>query len=106
MTGRPLYCSCEAVQNYDYAQAAEKLRCKERFLRDRIKELPHQRMGESVSFCDCELRLIQTHFTFVPAWVDALCNKTNDEPTGSTIPAAQPLAAIRPARGRRTRIAS
>lgn len=69
--GRP-YCTCVEVRNYDYDEAAEKLGCKRRFLEDRISTLPRQKLGESVAFCDCELRIIQQMFTVIPDTVRAL----------------------------------
>ncbi|MFD3978364.1 hypothetical protein ACFWR6_07225 [Streptomyces griseus] len=96
---RRAHCRCEAVRNYSYAQAAEKLGCKVRFLRDRISRLPHQRMGESVAFCDCELDLIRAMHTVVPASVEALVNP----PAPSAAPTAVPsLHSIRPSKGRKT----
>lgn len=67
------HCTCAVVQAYDYDEAAAKLRCKPRFLRDHIKALPHMRLGESVSFCECDLRAVQDMFTAeVPANVRQL----------------------------------
>lgn len=97
------YCRCTVVQNYDYDEAAQKLRCKRRFLEDRISTLPHQKLGESVAFCDCELRLIQRMFAKLPAAVEALLAPPA---LASTQPPAVPaLMSIRPAQGRKRQTA-
>lgn len=98
------YCSCAVVRNYDYDEAAEKLRCKRRFLEDRISTLPHQKLGESVAFCDCELALIQQMFTKLPASVEALLTPAEPAPAGKapTTNAVPAIASIRPS-GSRTR---
>ncbi|MDX2645082.1 hypothetical protein PV341_16215 [Streptomyces sp. PA03-1a] len=95
MTGHP--CGCEVVRNYDYDEAAEKLRCKKRFLQDNISRPLHQKIGESVSFCDCELRRIQAQFRAMPVLAAV-------EPQTTTPPKA--LAAIRPSGPGRKRAAS
>ncbi|MEU3044318.1 hypothetical protein OIE91_11560 [Streptomyces albidoflavus] len=85
------YCRCVTVRNYSYDEAAQKLRCKRRFLEDRIARLPHQKLGESVAFCDCELALIQGLFTV---------NAPNVAP--QKVPSPTPaLTQIRPVTGRR-----
>lgn len=95
------HCRCGAVRNYSYDEAAEKLRCKRRFLEDRIRDLPHQKRGESVAFCECELALIQAMTSHVPAWVLELSQPAPaPAPTGTT-PAVTALASIRPSRGRK-----
>ncbi|MFE6551644.1 hypothetical protein ACFVHS_25035 [Streptomyces sp. NPDC057746] len=99
MTARP-YCRCVVVCNYDYAEAAAKLKCKRRFLEDRISTLPHQKLGESVAFCDCELALIQAMFTKTPASMEASRTPPAPQSADST-PAVPALAAIRPTGGRR-----
>ncbi|MGC4947801.1 hypothetical protein ACLQ2N_16590 [Streptomyces sp. DT224] len=101
MNARP-HCRCDTVRNYSYDEAAEKLRCKRRFLEDRISDLPHQKRGESVSFCECELALIQIKTSRVPAWVLELTDQPGPAPapTGAT-PAVTALASIRPSRGRK-----
>lgn len=81
------YCRCSVVRNYDYAEAAEKLRCERRFLEDRIATLPHQKLGRSVAFCDCELALIQAEFTVVPA---------SAAPDAESVSTAVALRSIRP----------
>lgn len=95
---RATYCRCVVVQNYDYDEAAHKLRCKRRFLEDRISRLPHQKLGESVAFCDCELALIQRMFTVMPGAIDALITEPAPQAAGS--PAVPALRTIRPAQGR------
>ncbi|PKA32874.1 hypothetical protein SM8_031900 [Streptomyces sp. SM8] len=85
------YCRCVTVRNYSYEEAAAKLCCKRRFLEDRISRLPHQKLGESVAFCDCELALIQSMFT-----VNAPDASRQEAP--SPAPA---LTQIRPVTGRR-----
>ncbi|MFD9903848.1 hypothetical protein [Streptomyces sp. NPDC059063] len=101
MTGLPgadrAYCTCTEVRNYDYAEAAEKLGCKPRFLKDRIRSLPHQKLGESVAFCDCELRLIQRRFTVVPDPASSARESAAAAPT---------LRSIKPARRRSSAIAA
>ncbi|MGJ5693013.1 hypothetical protein ACM6RM_07550 [Streptomyces pratensis] len=85
------YCRCVTVRNYSYDEAAQKLRCKRRFLEDRIARLPHQKLGESVAFCDCELALIQAQFTV---------NAPAPEASPQEMPPPA-LARIRPVTGRR-----
>lgn len=93
------HCRCEMVRNYSYDEAAEKLRCKRRFLEDRIRDLPHQKRGESVAFCECELALIQAMTSRVPAWVLELDQPA--PPPAVATPAVTALASIRPSRGRK-----
>lgn len=92
------YCRCSAVRNFDYDEAADKLRCKKRFLQDNISRLPHQKLGESVAFCECELALIQRLFSILPAPVEP---ELSEEPAPVTVPV---LATIRPSGGRRARV--
>ncbi|MEU6628345.1 hypothetical protein ABZ905_08635 [Streptomyces parvus] len=96
---RRAHCRCETVRNFDYEEAAEKLGCKARFLRDNIRRLPHQRMGEAVVFCDCELDLIRALHTFVPPSVEALLNPPAPSAAPSEVPT---LHSIRPSKGRNT----
>ncbi|PWI16072.1 hypothetical protein DI272_19275 [Streptomyces sp. Act143] len=93
------HCICTVVCNYDYDQAAEKLRCKKRFLQDRISLLPHQKLGESVAFCDCDLRVVQSMFTVVPdeIWERLL----NPQPDQAPVSAPPSLHSIKPAGARR-----
>ncbi|MEU1853640.1 hypothetical protein ABZ499_31350 [Streptomyces sp. NPDC019990] len=99
---RPIrpHCTCVEVQNYDYDQAAKKLSCKRRFLQDRISRLPHQRLGESVAFCDCDLRVIQRMFAVIPdeVWEGLLNQQPAETPQA---PARPSLHAIKPAGARR-----
>lgn len=97
MTSRA-YCRCSTVQNYDYDEAAAKLKCKARFLRDNIARLPHQKLGESVAFCDCELALIQAMFSVVPASVETPAESAS---RGADVPAVAALMSIKPSRARR-----
>lgn len=92
------HCVCTTVQNYDYAQAAEKLACHPRWLQDNISSLPHQKRGEKVSFCPCELVLIQRMTTRLPTSVLELLTPTSAPE--SAAPAVARLSAIRPSRGR------
>ncbi|MEU3972384.1 hypothetical protein [Streptomyces bacillaris] len=46
-------------RNYDIDEAAEYLRCKRYFLEEHLKELPHQRMGRSISFDEIDLEAIK-----------------------------------------------
>jgi hypothetical protein len=103
---RAAYCRCVGVQNYDYDEAAAKLKCKRRFLEDRIRTLPHQKIGGSVSFCDCELALIQAMFTVLPPGVlDLLA--AHDGQQEETEPATvRALASISPSGARSKRSAS
>ncbi|MDH6189211.1 hypothetical protein EES44_24710 [Streptomyces sp. ADI96-15] len=92
---RRTYCRCTTVQNYDYDEAASKLRCFRRWLENNISRIPHQKIGGAVAFCDCELSLIQAMSTVLPAGV-----LTEDEPE-PTPPDSMTLRTIRPSGGRR-----
>ncbi|MDX2622486.1 hypothetical protein PV356_23605 [Streptomyces sp. WI03-5b] len=74
-------------QNYDVTEAAEYLRCKVHFIEDNLKQLPHQRMGRSVSFDERDLEEIKDMFRVRPARAQA--------PAGT--PALE-LASIRPSK--------
>ncbi|MFF5968152.1 hypothetical protein ACFY64_31415 [Streptomyces collinus] len=90
------HCTCTEVRNYDYDAAAAKLGCKVRFLKDRISRLPHQRLGESVAFCDCDLRVVQRMFTVIPDEIwDQLVNPQHAEEPAKT--ASRSLHSIKPA---------
>ncbi|MFC9341404.1 hypothetical protein ACFT0G_25245 [Streptomyces sp. NPDC057020] len=92
------------MQNFDYDEAAAKLKCKPRFLQDRISGLPHQKLGESVAFCNCELAIIQGLFSRMPASLD---QAMNERPTlKSAEDSAATLRTIRPAQGRKSRAVS
>lgn len=100
------YCRCTAVRNFDYDEAAEKLRCSRRWLEDNISRLPHQKRGQSPSFCDCELALIQAMTTFLPAAVLELLAANDGQQEEKQEPKGVPaLTAIRPS-GRRSRTGS
>ncbi|MBB4987462.1 hypothetical protein [Streptomyces nymphaeiformis] len=45
--------------NYTVAEAAELLRCKERYLEDNLSRLPHQKIGIAVAFDDEDLAAIK-----------------------------------------------
>ncbi|MFJ8760796.1 hypothetical protein [Streptomyces cyaneofuscatus] len=75
-------------QNYDLAEAAEYLRCKPYFLEEHLKELPHQRMGRSISFDESELEEIKEMFRVRPA-------------QQATTSAPLALASIQPSKRRR-----
>ncbi|WP_439082152.1 hypothetical protein [Streptomyces sp. WL006] len=96
---RRAHCRCETVRNFDYEEAAAKLGCKPRFLRDRISRLPHQRMGESVVFCDCELDLIRAVHSFMPPSFEALLNPPAPSAAPTDVPS---LHSIRPSKGRKS----
>lgn len=96
------HCVCVQVQNYDYDRAAEKLGCKRRFLEDRISEIPHQKIGESVAFCDCDLRIVQAMCTQIPDQVRQ--ELTDREPRTPAAPTGRrSLREARPAGARRPR---
>ncbi|KUN37758.1 hypothetical protein AQJ30_15875 [Streptomyces longwoodensis] len=92
------YCVCTEVRNWDLEQAAEKLKCRVRFLEDNLATLPHQKLGRSVAFCDCELRLIQGLFSVLPELPDDVL--PGREPVTQQAPVAA-LAAIKPSATRR-----
>lgn len=94
MNARP-YCRCETPRNLTYEEAADVLKCKPRFLEDRIRDLPHQKFGREVAFCPCELALIQAAFTVRP----------QAEP-GRQAEERPDLRAIRPAGHRQRTLAS
>jgi hypothetical protein len=94
------HCTCLEVRNYRYPKAAEKLGVPERFLRDRISRLPHQRMGENVVFCDCDLRVVQRMFTVIPDEVWELLTPITPEPQPAPAPS---LRSIKPAGAHRPR---
>jgi len=109
LAARP-HCTCVVVQNVDYDGAAEKLGCKRRFLEDNVSRLPHQKIGEAVAFCDCDLRIIQAMCTRLPEQV--LRDLTAELPqpeTAQPAPAAAPgrpsLHDLRPAGARRRKAA-
>ncbi|MFD9952436.1 hypothetical protein [[Kitasatospora] papulosa] len=74
-------------QNYDVSEAAEYLRCRVHFLEDNLKQLPHQRMGRSISFDERDLEEIKDMFRVRPAPAQAPAS-----------PAALKLAAIKPSK--------
>jgi len=99
------HCVCTEVRNLTYEQAAEALALKtDRWLRDNISRLPHQKFGQQPAvFCMCDLRLIQAMQTVLPADALAVINPPADqaEPIPAETPAVRSLASIRPAQGRR-----
>ncbi|MFI9026389.1 hypothetical protein [Streptomyces sp. NPDC053560] len=95
------YCRCTAVQNWDYDEAAKKLRCFRRWLEDNISRLPHQKIGGSVAFCDCELALIQAICSVMPPGVLPMSDDSGQEQQEES-PVSE-LAHIRPAGARKRR---
>ncbi|MFE9127713.1 hypothetical protein ACFYOF_20285 [Streptomyces sp. NPDC007148] len=95
MNTRP-HCSCEQVRNYSVEQAAEKLGCRERLLRDHLKQVPHQKFGDQRVFCECELRLVMAMFTVTPG------SAAVEPKAKSETPAVRQLRQIRPAGRRRS----
>ncbi|MFG2589092.1 hypothetical protein [Streptomyces sp. NPDC048438] len=74
-------------QNYDLAEAAKYLRCRPHFLEDNLKELPHQRMGRSISFDERDLEEIKDMFRIRPG---------RTQVSGTSVPLA--LATLRPSK--------
>ncbi|MET9321903.1 hypothetical protein ABZX75_17175 [Streptomyces sp. NPDC003038] len=100
VSARREYCRCTTVRNYKYGEAADKLGCSERWLRDRISSLPHQRIGENAVFCECELSIIQALCSVMPASVAPALNQAAPTLTSAETPAVT-LRSIRPAQGRK-----
>lgn len=99
------YCTCVEVRNYDPDEAAARLKCRVRFLTDNLGKLPHQKIGQSVAFCNCELALIQAMYSVLPPDVPA--DTVGEEPHQHRPAQMAPetvrsLQSIRPA-GRRNR---
>lgn len=98
---RRAYCRCTTVRNYSYEEAAEKLRCNQRWLEDNIGRLPHQKIGACPAFCDCELALIQAMCTVTPADLHDLIPDAPGPQAAQAQPERVPaLMAIRPAGAR------
>ncbi|MFG3259038.1 helix-turn-helix domain-containing protein [Streptomyces sp. NPDC048172] len=72
----------------DYAEAAHRLGVKEKWLRERIGDLPHRKMGKFVLFSKQDLQTISEMFAVRPA------TAARTAPTGSP-------AELRPARSMR-----
>ncbi|GHA93971.1 hypothetical protein [Streptomyces chryseus] len=100
VSARREYCRCTTVRNYRYPEAADKLGCKEGWLRDHISSLPHQRIGEAAVFCECELAIIQALCSVMPTTVELALTQAEAAPTSAENPAAN-LRTIRPAQGRK-----
>lgn len=99
---RAAYCTCTTVQNYGYDEAAAKLGCRPRYLQDRISRLPHQKLGEAVAFCDCELRLIQQLGSVMPDNVVPLITPAPSAPPESAQTAdVADIRSIRPSKARK-----
>lgn len=83
-------------RRYTYAEAAEILRVKERWLRDKLRQLPHSKKGISVTFSEADLDAIDAMFHHQPPGTVP--------PSEITPTTTRTLASIRPkgARGRRT----
>ncbi|MBC9729890.1 helix-turn-helix domain-containing protein [Streptomyces sp. TRM68367] len=106
MSRRP-HCRCTAVRNYRYEEAAEKLGCKPRFLQENRHRIPHQKIGEAVVFCECELSIAQSLFTVLPDEFLAQFPEFAPPSVKAQPPAAvTALAAIRPSQGRKKATAS
>ncbi|MEV6565951.1 hypothetical protein [Streptomyces kronopolitis] len=103
MTGRRTYCRCSTVQNYDYDEAAQKLKCYRRWLQNNISRLPHQKIGDAVAFCDCELALIQAMSTVLP---DGVLDEDDGKEQAPQETPARHLKTIRPSGARRSRAVS
>lgn len=94
------YCTCVEVRNYDPQEAADRLKCRVRFLTDNAKKLPHQKIGQSIAFCNCELALIQALYSVMPA--DLLAEAFGDDEPERRDAEPEPapvasLASIKPA---------
>ncbi|MFJ4469491.1 hypothetical protein ACIP2X_18635 [Streptomyces sp. NPDC089424] len=101
--GSRSHCTCVVVRNYDYDEAASKLKIKADWLRDHISGLPHMKFGHNAAvFCDCDLRLIQAMNTVLPPRAAALL--TPPEASSAT-PADPAYAALRPSKGRKRQTA-
>lgn len=61
------HCSCEEVVNLPVERVAEILGFRVRKVREHLRYVPHQKAGDQRALCPCELRLLQAHFTVVPA---------------------------------------
>lgn len=96
MNGRP-HCTCEEIVNLPVAKVAEILGFRERKVREHLKFVPHQKAGDQRVLCPCELRLLQMHFTVVPA-----APATEAEHVRETA-AVRDLRSLTPSRGRRSR---
>jgi hypothetical protein len=66
MNARP-HCSCEDVQNISTEEAAARLGCRERLLKENLRRIPHMKFGDQRVLCPCELRIAMRLFTVVPA---------------------------------------
>lgn len=100
VSARREYCRCTTVRNYKYPEAADKLGCTERWLRDHISSLPHQRIGEAAVFCECELAIVQALCSVMPTSVEPALNEAAPAPIDAESPAIS-IRSIRPAQGRR-----
>jgi len=98
MNGRP-HCSCEDVVNLSVATVAEILGFRVRKIREHLKFVPHQKAGDQRVLCPCELKLLQIHFTVVPAAPAIKAELTGETPT------AVRLRSVTPSRARRKRTA-
>ncbi|MFC8463349.1 hypothetical protein [Streptomyces sp. NPDC057250] len=101
------HCCCNLVRCFDYAEAADKLRCTVSWLKDNISTLPHQKRGASPSFCECELALIQAMTTVLPDNVAELLAARDQEPRPENgTQGVRALSSISPAQPRGKRTAS
>ncbi|MFH7336641.1 hypothetical protein [Streptomyces sp. KHY 26] len=76
------HCTCVEVRNLTYEQAAAALAItSDRWLRDNISRLPHQKFGQQPAvFCHCDLRLIQAMRTVMPPEALHLLDAPADQP--------------------------
>lgn len=92
------------IQNFTVDEAAEKLRCKPRFLTDNLHRLPHQKIGVAVVFDEGDLAKIQDMHRVRPR--DETSPPANAQQTDAAamdVPdRALSLGTIRPSQRRRT----
>jgi hypothetical protein len=91
------HCSCEDVQNISTEEAAARLGCRERLLKENLRKIPHQKFGDQRVLCPCELRIAMRLFTVVPA-----APADTAELAGET-PAVTRLRSVRPSGAKRTK---
>ncbi|MFD5571956.1 hypothetical protein [Streptomyces cadmiisoli] len=102
------HCACVVVQNYDYDEAAAKLKIKADWLKDHISTLPHMKFGHNAAvFCDCDLRLIQAINTVLPprAAEHLTPPQQTQAESQTTAPTTPAYTALRPSKGRKRQTA-
>lgn len=82
-------------RRYTYAEAAEILRVKERWLRDNLRQLPHSKKGVTVTFSEADLDAIDAMFHHQPPGTV--------HPSEITPASTRSLASIKPKGARRPR---